>query len=765
MDKTELVWQKKPFLWLVRRALFISIVTLAFLLCLAANLVTSASPAQLKNQSSRSVIIPPPPTVGFLFVVTSTLDRDNAAGGAVCDDGTGNCTLRAAIEVSNNNPGHDTIQFAIPTTDPGFDPATGIYTINLSQALPDLRTNIAILGPGADKLTVAKGTISQFRIFKVNTPGVVTISGLTIANGGADSGSGIQNFSTGVLNVTGCTIRTNGAGGIGPHGGGISNETTGTVNVNNSTISQNASAGNHGAGISNLTGTVNVTNSILSDNFAGNGGGAIGNDTGIVTITNSTLSGNTVGQGSNGGAIFNNGSGSVTLTNCTLSGNHAGPSNPQFFTPVGGGIFNNGAGTVTISNSTLGGNVANFGGAIRNESTGTINLTYSTVSGNSAVLEAGGIQNNSTGPFNVKSSIVAQNTAGVEFADTLGTLTSQGFNVVGLGGGLHAASDHQTDDPKIDSVLKNNGGPTQTLALLPGSIAINNGAPDAPARDQRGLLRQDAPDVGAFEFGGTFYPTSLANISTRGFVDTGDNVMIGGFIINGTANKTVLLRAIGPSLRNPPINLANTLDDPTLSLFSGNSMIASNDNWSDAANAQSIDPGLRPTNSLESAILISLAPGAYTAIVRGGNGGTGIGLFEAFDLDTTVQTKLSNISTRGLVETGDSVLIGGFIIKGPDADKVVVRAIGPSLANPPINLTNVLQNPSLGLFNDQGSRIQFNDDWQTDQANDIIATGLQPTNPGESAIVVTLAPGNYTAIVQGVNGTTGIALVEVYGLN
>ena len=194
-------------------------------------------------------------------------------------------------------------------------------------------------------------------------------------------------------------------------------------------------------------------------------------------------------------------------------------------------------------------------------------------------------------------------------------------------------------------------------------------------------------------------------------------------------------------------------------------MIASNDNWSDAANAQSIDPGLRPTNSLESAILISLAPGAYTAIVRGGNGGTGIGLFEAFDLDTTVQTKLSNISTRGLVETGDSVLIGGFIIKGPDADKVVVRAIGPSLANPPINLTNVLQNPSLGLFNDQGSRIQFNDDWQTDQANDIIATGLQPTNPGESAIVVTLAPGNYTAIVQGVNGTTGIALVEVYGLN
>jgi len=174
---------------------------------------------------------------------------------------------------------------------------------------------------------------------------------------------------------------------------------------------------------------------------------------------------------------------------------------------------------------------------------------------------------------------------------------------------------------------------------------------------------------------------------------------------------------------------------------------------------------LRPSNGLESAILISLAPGAYTAIVSGLNGGTGIGLVEVFDLDATAPSKLGNISTRGLVETGDSVLIGGFIVKGAASETVVVRAIGPSLASPPISLTNVLQNPSLGLFNDQGTRIQFNDDWQSDQGNDIIATGLQPSNPAESAIVRTLPPGNYTAIVQGVDGTTGIALVEVYGLN
>ena len=229
--------------------------------------------------------------------------------------------------------------------------------------------------------------------------------------------------------------------------------------------------------------------------------------------------------------------------------------------------------------------------------------------------------------------------------------------------------------------------------------------------------------------------------------------------------ESVLLRAIGPSLSNPPFNLADTVQDPTLSLFSGSTRIEFNDNWVEAANAQSIPTGLRPGNGVESAILTSLAPGAYTAIVSGANSGTGIGLVEVFDLDPTAGSKLTNISTRGLVETADNVLIGGFVVRGPDSETVVIRAIGPSLANPPINLTNVLQNPALSLFNDQAQRIQFNDDWQTDQKDEIIATGLQPSNTAESTIVTTLPPGNYTAIVTGVNGTTGIALVEIYGPN
>ena len=208
------------------------------------------------------------------------------------------------------------------------------------------------------------------------------------------------------------------------------------------------------------------------------------------------------------------------------------------------------------------------------------------------------------------------------------------------------------------------------------------------------------------------------------------------------------------------------MQDPTISLFnSSQQRIGLNDNWADAPNAQSIDPALRPTNSTESAILVSLAPGTYTAIVSGVNGGTGIGLVEAFDLDTTAASKLTNISTRGVVETGDSVMIGGFIIKGISSDKVVVRAIGPSLGNPPFSIPNALQDPTLSLFDANGIKFASNDDWRSTQEADIIATGLQPSNNAESAIVTTLMPGSYTAIVRGVNGTTGVALVEVYGLN
>ncbi|PYI92889.1 MAG: hypothetical protein DMF03_01655, partial [Verrucomicrobia bacterium] len=352
--------------------------------------------------------------------------------------------------------------------------------------------------------------------------------------------------------------------------------------------------------------------------------------------------------------------------------------------------------------------------------------------------------------FTVSLSMASAQPITVNYATADGTATA--------GGDYQAASGTLTFNPgetsKTVTVLVNADAafdPTETFFV---NLSNAGNTPIAKSQGTGTIVNNNPP------------PSQLLNISTRGLVGTGDNVMIGGFIITGTANKTVLLRAIGPSLSNPPINLTGTLQDPTLSVFnSSQQRIGFSDNWADASNAQSIPTALQPTNNLESAILISLAPGAYTAIVSGMNNGTGIGLVEVFDLDSNPVSKLSNISTRGLVETGDSVLIGGFVISGAVSDKVVVRAIGPSLASSPINLANVLQNPSLGLFNDQGTRVQFNDDWQSDQRDEIIATGLQPSDNAESVIITTLLPGNYTAIVQGVNNTTGVALVEVYGLN
>jgi hypothetical protein len=258
-------------------------------------------------------------------------------------------------------------------------------------------------------------------------------------------------------------------------------------------------------------------------------------------------------------------------------------------------------------------------------------------------------------------------------------------------------------------------------------------------------------------------PGQLGNISTRAFVQTGDNVVIGGFIITGTGQKRVIVRGIGPSLANHGIT--NPLQNPTVELHDHTgAVIASNDNWMNAPNRQEIiNSGLAPSNNLESAILMSLNPGAYTAVLHGVNNGTGIALVEGYDLDPAARSKLGNMSTRALVQTGNNVMIGGFIITGSGQKRVIVRAIGPSLAQH--GITNPLLDPTLELHNGNGAVIAFNDNWKDSQQAEIQATGLAPSDDRESAIVRTLAPGNYTAIVRGKNNTIGVALVEVYGLN
>jgi plastocyanin len=253
----------------------------------------------------------------------------------------------------------------------------------------------------------------------------------------------------------------------------------------------------------------------------------------------------------------------------------------------------------------------------------------------------------------------------------------------------------------------------------------------------------------------------LSNISTRAVVQIDNDVLIGGFIVGGsTGTKQLLLRALGPTLTQ--FGVTGALLDPTLELRnSSGGLITFNDNWGTAANAQSIPVSLRPPNALESAILASLNPGSYTAIVRGVNNNTGVALVEAYDIDTTATSRLTNISTRGLAQTNSNVMIAGMIVQ-TSSEKVIVRALGPTLAS--FGVPNPLANPTLELHDANGSLLAANDNWKTTQQTEITASGYAPPNDLESAIVRTLAPGNYTAIVRGVNNTTGVALVEVYAL-
>jgi Putative Ig domain/Galactose oxidase, central domain/Kelch motif len=256
-------------------------------------------------------------------------------------------------------------------------------------------------------------------------------------------------------------------------------------------------------------------------------------------------------------------------------------------------------------------------------------------------------------------------------------------------------------------------------------------------------------------------PSGTVNIATRLQVGTAENVLIGGFIITGTAPKVVIIRALGPSTGVP-----GALQDPTLELHDSANNVVFNDNWRDTQEQLISDTGIPPTDDREAAIVIGLDPGNYTAIVSGKNGATGIGLVEAYDLgtaslDTSGNSKLANIATRGFVNTGDNVMIGGAIIAGQDT-RVIVRAIGPSLTQ--FGIADALADPTLELHDGSGSLISSNDDWRSTQEQEIIATGLMPTDDRESAIVATLASGNYTAIVRGKNETAGVAIVEAYNL-
>jgi phospholipase/lecithinase/hemolysin len=255
-------------------------------------------------------------------------------------------------------------------------------------------------------------------------------------------------------------------------------------------------------------------------------------------------------------------------------------------------------------------------------------------------------------------------------------------------------------------------------------------------------------------------PAQAVNIASRVSVGTDEQVAIAGFIISGDVPKKVLIRGIGPSLAASGV--PNPLANPTLTLFDepGNAL-SMNDNWRDSPQAMEImNTGLAPHNDSESAVLISLVPGQYTAILAGRDATIGNGLIEVYDLEAGTTSTLGNVSTRGFVGTGDDVLIGGIIIGNGENPMVVVRAIGPSLASS--GVSQPLLDPTLELYDANGDLLASNDDWKVGQPEAVTATQFDPVDDREAVLAAFPAPGNYTAVVRGKDDTTGVALVEAY---
>jgi hypothetical protein len=629
----------------------------------------------------------------------------NAATGA----NSGACTSSAApcrtvtyamSQAAGGSPGDE------------IDVAPGTYDTTLGETFPIVvKSGVYLRSTAGAESTFLDASAAQKRVLVLlNANADTIVEGITITGGAAVN----DPLESPLITA----------------GGGM------TVNGGSPTIRNNVFLNNHAYGRFGL---------LSSDGYEGRGGGMYVTAA-TPTIVNNVFRGNVAHGGDggahphyfgnggtgNGGAIYFEGTGG-TLSNNTFYHNAAvgGRGGSSVDGGVGAGgtgnfgaVYSNGP---AVNNNILAGNSAS-GGPPGGGSSGP--------TGGASV---GAMQaNNPATP--ISNNLFVGNTVNgaASTGDTIGTAS------VCTGAPCSGAHFH---------------GEPSNLRITPQSPAAGAGtAIGAPSDDFDGVVRPNPPSIGAFEPSVALDPVRLGNISTRGQVLVGDNVMIGGLIIGGSTPKTVVVRARGPSLA--PYGLTGLLANPTLQLFSGQSVIAENDNWQAAGNAGQIQAsGFAPPDASEPAIMMTLDPGGYTAIVSGVGGTTGIGIVEVFEVDA-VTTPLINIATRGRVQTGDSVMIAGFVIQGTGPQSVVVRARGPSLA--PFGISDFLANPTLQLFSGQ-TVIAANDDWQqAANAAQLQSSGFAPSYPAESAILVTLQPGAYTAIVSGVGGSTGIAIVEAF---
>lgn len=638
--------------------------------------------------------------IAFLFAAFSA-DAASVVVSNTNDDGPG--SLRAAVAAAAPA---DTIEFNIPATDPGYDASTGVFTIKLTSGEIVIDKHLTITGPHLANVAVSGNHASRILHVRASK---VDISYLAFINGRAKGADGAQDGSG-----------QPGAPGV---GGAVLND--GALTVTHCTFEGSTAVGGNagwwsswyvpgGPGGDALGGAIANQNSLalIACTFASNsataGKGASGGYRGFSNSTTGIAA---------GGAVYNASTGTLLVENCTLTANTA--VTPEMYisavgTPPraahGGGIANFGAFTVVhstvASNTAAGGSQyyenysrRSLGGGLYVAQGSTTAMRDTIVAMNLIVTGSGGIASGAAaGP------------------DVNGAVTSEGHNLLGRSDGATGfTSDDQqggtTDKTRLDprlGPLGNYGGPTKTLPLLPRSSAIDTGSSVPPDTDQRGFARQRQPDIGAFEYQGP-QPSVLANISTRARVQEGDKAIIGGFIITGTQLNTLVVRAVGPSLTVP-----GALLDPVMEIYdSSGTLIATNDNWSEAeTRTEIVASGLAPEHPSEPALWGVINPGAYTVAIRGKGNAAGVALVEVYDLDRGVNSKLGNISTRAFVETDDNVMIGGFIVLGEAGQKAIVRAIGPSLP-----VTGALADPALELYDGNGTLIAANDNWRSDQGS------------------------------------------------
>ena len=705
-------------------------------------------------------------------------------------DDTGVGSLRQAIMDSNASVGVlDTIAFNIS--------GAGVQTITPVTPLPMITDPVTIDGysqPGTSQNTLANGDNAVLLIELDGTNAGVDANGLTIPAGGSTvrglvinrySGDGIRLTTNGGGNtITGSFIGTNPAGtqamsnDDGVVADGSSNNTIGGTTA----AARNLISGNRDDGLDFRNGG---NGNVVQGNLIGT------NAAGMMDLGNSdegmqvAPTGNTIGGTAAGARNVISGNDSNGIQLLDGSGSNLVQGNFIGTDITGTQLLGNsvdGVQVVASTNNTIGGTVTTAGAPPANIIAGNSfdgvsvgsGVTGQTINGNSIFgngvlginLGLDGVTLNDdgdadTGPNNLQNfpKITTVTAAGgnVTISGNLNSTPSTAFRLEFFANTMADASafgEGQTFLGFANATTDATGNASYS-ATLPLTVPI--GPITATATDPAGNTSEFSAAFG----------TQLLNISTRLNVLTGDSVLIGGFIITGSESKKVIVRGIGPSLgtANPPV--AGALADPNLELHEADGTVVTNDNWKDTQEVEINATTIPPTNDLESAIVATLPPGAYTVIESGKNGGTGVGLVEVYDLDQSAGATLANISTRGFVNTGDNVMIGGFIIGPSDTGpaNVLVRAIGPSLANANPPVPGALADPTLELHDSNGTLLASNDDWRTDQQSAIEATGIAPTNDNEAAIVATLAPGAYTAIESGVGDTSGVGLVEVYNLH